>query len=334
MNELKSIDNEYQKIKEQRKGEKKDLIKCFKYVQDISNLINRINKISENVIQQKKSELIKIYEKEKKEIINDIINLTYIIFMNDEDDPMFDPKLIIEKIQKSFFYEEFKNNYKLKEIEIKYIMIEAEQNNNYLNALEKLKEMQKNIADYSLNNEINNSIEDCHIEIANNEKREIKKLLEKKEFDIAIKKYQNLLNNQNLFKFIYKEYLTILEHIIKIKINNETKEIPEIQIYKGFIKQNKDKIKNIKRYIQKLNTLELNKNLIKEEEIKDIGNIDLIFSNNNHIQIERKNVDYYLEQIEKDLPEGELDEKLKDFIYKQINKYDEEIKNNYVNTKK
>ena len=100
MNELISIDNEYQKIKEQRKGEKKDIINYYKYVQDISNLIIRINNISEKIIQQKKSELIKIYEKERKEIIYDIINLTYISVNNDEVDLLFN-KSLIEKIKKS-----------------------------------------------------------------------------------------------------------------------------------------------------------------------------------------------------------------------------------------
>ena len=132
MNELKSIDNEYQKIKEQRYGEKKDLKRCYQHVQDIANLIKRINNISENVIQQKKPELIKMYEKEKKAIINDIINLSYEPFSSKEDDDIVpDYKSLIQNIQNSFFYEECKNNHKLKEMEIKYIMIEAEKNNDY-----------------------------------------------------------------------------------------------------------------------------------------------------------------------------------------------------------
>ena len=115
MNELKSIDNEYQKIKEQRYGEKKDLKSCYQHAQDIANLIKRINNISENVIQQKKHELIKIYEKEKKDIINEIINLSYESFNSEEEaDKEPDYKSLIQNIQNSFFYEECKNKYKVK----------------------------------------------------------------------------------------------------------------------------------------------------------------------------------------------------------------------------
>ena len=63
MNELKIIDNEFQKIKEQRFGGKKDLKNCYQHAQEIDNLIKRIKNINEEVIQQKKPELIKIYKK-------------------------------------------------------------------------------------------------------------------------------------------------------------------------------------------------------------------------------------------------------------------------------
>ena len=80
-------------------------------------------------------------------------------------------------------------------------MIEAEENNNDLNAIEKLKEKQKNIADNSLNEQIKNYIEYCYKKNANNEKLEIKKLLEKKEFDVAVKKIYDK-NMKNLMRFI------------------------------------------------------------------------------------------------------------------------------------
>ena len=155
MNELKSIDNEYQKIKEQRYGEKKDLKSCYQHAQDIAYLIKRINNISENVIQQKKHELIKIYEKEKKDIINEIINLSDDYFNSEEEaDKEPDYKSLIQNIQNSFFYEECKNKYKVKKMEIEYIWIEAQQNEDYQTAIEKLKEMDKIVAEYGLNKEI------------------------------------------------------------------------------------------------------------------------------------------------------------------------------------
>ena len=337
MNELKIIDNEFQKIKEQRFGGKKDLKNCYQHAQEIDNLIKRIKNINEEVIQQKKPELIKIYEKEKKTIINEIINISHIPFSNDDNDDIVpDYKSLIQNIQNSFFYEEYKNNYKLKEMEIKYIMIEAEQNNDYPKALEKLKEMEKIVADCSLNKEIRIYKEDCQNAIANIEKMEIDKLLKKQEFDEAIKKYQKLLNNKNLFIFTYKEYLDTLNYIIKIKIQNETKEIPEIRLFKDFIIQNKDKIKYFQRYMKKINKYELLSNASNEEQKKELINIDIIFNNHNHNQIERKNVDYYLEQIEKFVPEEELEEfeQLKDFIYEQIKNFDNEVKDNYRNSKK
>lgn len=45
MNELKIIDNEFQKIKEQRFGGKKDLKNCYQHAQEIDNLIKKIKNI-------------------------------------------------------------------------------------------------------------------------------------------------------------------------------------------------------------------------------------------------------------------------------------------------
>ena len=304
MNELKSIDNEYQKIKEQRYGEKKDLKSCYQHAQDIANLIKRINNISENVIQQKKHELIKIYEKEKKDIINEIINLSYESFKSEEEaDKEPDYKSLIQNIQNSFFYEECKNKYKVKKMEIEYIWIEAQQKEDYPTAIEKLKEMDKIVAEHCLNEEIKKFKDECQKAIINKEKMEIKKLLEKQEFDEAIKQYQKLLNDENLFDFTYNEFLKALEYIIKLKIQNEAKEIHEIKIYKDFIIQNKNKMQYFKTHLKKINYLEKYNNNSKEEKEKELTNFNLIFNNKSHHHIERKNVDYYLEQIEKFVPE-------------------------------
>ena len=68
MNELKSIDREYQRIKTELKEKKNDLNAYYKIVQDISDLIKRINKRSELVIIQKRNELINIYLKDKNNV--------------------------------------------------------------------------------------------------------------------------------------------------------------------------------------------------------------------------------------------------------------------------
>ena len=340
MNELKSIDFEFQQIKEQRKESKNNLSLCYQHAKSITNLIARINKISEAVIQQKKPQLIKIYQKEKKSIINDIINYSYMSFMNEKNDDYENEEVdfasLLLNIQKSDFYQECKDNYKLKEMEIKYIVIEAEQNNDYKTALTKLTEKEKIIVDLSLKQEIKNYIENCKIAIINNEKKEIKKLLERKQFDEVITKYQSLIGNNDFFEYAYKEYLNVLEYIIINKLQNEKKEIPEIKLYKDFLSVYKKKIKGVKRYIKKLETFESSKDKIKEIKLEHIGNVDLIFNNNKNNKTERKNVDYYLDQIEKNIPEDKLEEfdNLKEFIYQQILNYDNEANDNYINSKK
>lgn len=333
MNELKSIDNEYQKLKEELKDKKDDLKMCYKNEQDISNLIQRLKNISVDSIRQKKEELIEIYKKERKHKIYDIINLSYMSFMNKDESEEIDYKSLILDIQNSSFYDEYKDNFKIKEMEIEYIMIEAEETNDYLKALEKLKEMEKIVFDYSLKKEIKNYIDECQKAIANNKKLEIKKLLEKQDFNEAIKKFENLLQDKNLFKYTYREYLKTLEYLIQIKINEGNKNINEIQIYKEFIQKNKDNIICPQIYLKKISRYELNNIYEKEEQI---NNIELIFKDKNQMKIERKDVDYYLDEIEKNIPENELEEfyHLRDFIYEQIINFDNEIKNNYINSKK
>ena len=243
MNELKSIDREYQRIKTELKEKKNDLNAYYKIVQDISDLIKRINKRSEKVIIQKRNELINIYLKDKNNVINEIINLSHKIFMSDDESEEIDYKSLIMNIQQSSFYEEVKDNIKLKEMEIKYIMIEAEENNDYSLALKKLEEIQKIVFDYELKAEIEKRINDCRNGFANNKIKGIKKLLEENKFNEAINQYLNLLEDKNIFQYIYKEYAKILEYLIQMKIKSEIKDIPELKIYKDFILKNKDRIK-------------------------------------------------------------------------------------------
>ena len=65
MNELKSIDNEYQKLIEISKEKKDDLKTCYKIVQDISNLIQKLNNISVYSIRQKREELKETHKKKE-----------------------------------------------------------------------------------------------------------------------------------------------------------------------------------------------------------------------------------------------------------------------------
>ena len=336
MNELKSIEKEFQRIKNQSNDEKNDLKICYKTVQDISNIINRINNISDKIVQKNKHKLIEIYQKERKSYINNIINLSYMYFM--DEDSEIDYKLLVHDIQNSLFYEEIKNNYKLKEMEIKYIMLEAEENKDYNTALEKLKDIDELVFDLNLKNEINEDINNCQNAIANIKIKDIQNLLENNKFDDAINNFLDLLNNEKLFKYTYKKFLGTLENIIKIKLNDKINDIPEIKIYKDFITKNKDRIKGYMRYLYKLEKLEPYINFIKNEEKNEIknDNIGISFIDKNQKEIERKDIDYYLDQIEKNIPEEELEEfdELREYIYKQISDYNNESKNNYINSKK
>ena len=103
MEELKSIANQFEDLKEKRKL--KDIKTCYSNITSINNLINRLNNISEEIIRNEKAQLIKIYQEEITKNIEVIIKESNSFFMeniNDEDE-RDNCKNILLDIQKSSF---------------------------------------------------------------------------------------------------------------------------------------------------------------------------------------------------------------------------------------
>ena len=105
-------------------------------------------------------------------------------------------------------------------MELYFIMKELEINND--NTLKKLNEIIKDIFDIELINEAKEYIKYCEINYINNEKIEIKKLLNQKEFDKAKIKYEIILNefkNDYIIRNIKKEYKLLLKNLDNLKYN-------------------------------------------------------------------------------------------------------------------
>lgn len=64
MEELISIDTKYKEIVEKRKL--KDIKICYTNIEDINDLINKLNLLNDPIIDSKKNDLIEIYKKRKK----------------------------------------------------------------------------------------------------------------------------------------------------------------------------------------------------------------------------------------------------------------------------
>lgn len=213
MEELAAIDKRYNEIVKNRKL--KNLKICYSNIEDINDLINKLNQLDEPIINSKKYDLIEIYKKEKKMNINYIIDLSYLYFMNNIDSGN-DYSSVLTDIQNSSFYSNYKNNLKIQTMEFYSIIKELEKTNDYSNILIKLKEFSKNVFDLELKNEIEELIKDCEIKKINNEKNELKKLLHLEEFGKVKIKYENLLKNYKkdyINKNIRLEYNCLLKNI-------------------------------------------------------------------------------------------------------------------------
>jgi hypothetical protein len=218
MEELKRIDEEFNELIQKRK--QNDINICYINIENINNLINRINQLDNPIINNRKNELIEIYKKEIKMNIYYIINLSYIYFM-DNININEDYKSVLLNIKKSKFYTKYKNDIKIIRMEIYYMMEELKINNDYFNVLIKLKEIIKDIYDLELINEIKELIKYCEIYYINNEKKEINKLLDQNEYLKAKLKYEKLLNeykDNNMYKNIKKEYNCLLKNLNNYKI--------------------------------------------------------------------------------------------------------------------
>ena len=211
MEDLRIIDEQFNELIKKRK--QKDIKICYNNIEEINFLISKLNQINHPIFNERKNELIEIYENEINVNIIYIIYLSYAYFMNNIDTEN-DYKSVFVNIQKSSFYDKYKDNIKIKTMELYFLMDELKINNNYYNTLKKLRELISNVFDFELKNEINEFIKYCEIGYLNNEKNEIKKLLNKKEFDKAKIKYEKILNefkSDYITKNLKKEYNSLLK---------------------------------------------------------------------------------------------------------------------------
>jgi len=327
MQELKNIEIKINEIKDRRK--QADIKTCYSNLESLSNIANDLNKLKDLL-----TKMIENYQKEKKLNIEYIIDLSYKSFMDkiDFEESKSELQQFLLDIQKSSFYSEYKNNVKVQLMELRI----SRENIDYRDIIKKLKNLKENIVDEFLSKDIKDYIANCEIEIVNKELEEVKDLLKKKEFGIVIDKMQKLLKeftNENIFQEIVENYVKILENIIEIKMQNRNKNIPEIKIFEDFLKNNRYKIDNSYNYTLKLKALKEKKN-DKKKEIEEKGHSISNENDNNFIQRDRNKVEDYLMKIQKCIPETDLVEfrKCKEYIYQQISNYEEEEKNNFVNS--
>ena len=217
MEELISIDTKYKEIVEKRKL--KDIKICYTNIEDINDLINKLNLLNDPIIDSKKNDLIEIYKKEKKTNINYTINLSYSYFM-DNIDSENDYSSVLKNIQNSSFYSNYKSNLKIQKMEFYYLIEELEKTKDYANILIKIIEFSKNVFDLELKDEVEELIKEVEIK-KNNEKNELKKLLHLQEFGKAKIKYENLLKQYKtdyINKNLRLEYNCLLKQIKDYKI--------------------------------------------------------------------------------------------------------------------
>ncbi len=218
MEELISIDTKYKEIVEKRKL--KDIKICYTNIEDINDLINKLNLLNDPIIDSKKNDLIEIYKKEKKMNINYIINLSYSYFM-DNIDSENDYSSVLKNIQNSSFYSNYKSNLKIQKMEFYYLIEELEKTKDYANILIKIIEFSKNVFDLELKDEVEELIKEVEIKKINHEKNELKKLLHLQEFGKAKIKYENLLKQYKkdyINKNLRLEYNCLLKQIKDYKI--------------------------------------------------------------------------------------------------------------------
>ena len=333
MQELKIIEIRINEIKVRRK--QADIKTFYSNLESYSNIVNDLNRLNDPLIKKYKDNLIENCQKEKKLNIEYIIDLSYESFMDKiffEDSKSELQKLLLD-IQRSSFYLEYKNNIKIQLMEL----IISRESLDYKDFIKKLKNLNENIVDEFLSKDIKDYITNCEIEIVSKELKVVKELLKKKEFGIVIDKMQKLLNEfteENIVQKIVENYLKFLENLIEIEKQNGNKNIQEIKLFEDFLKNNRYKIDNAYNYTIKLKALKGNKN-DKKEKIEEKEN-SIYNENDNFIQIDRNKVEDYLMKIQKCIPEVDLVEfrKCKEYIYQQIYNYEEEEKNNFMNSLK
>ena len=200
------------KILEEKTG-LNDIKTSYSNLETLYEIINKMKEIPDyifpNFSNSKKEFLNKIDENLIKKNIDIIINessksIKKLLEKEDNEDQL---KSVVLDIQKSPFYEEYKDNFKIKEMEINLIMIESETEKDLYNTIEKLIEMDKKVFYRELKGLIKDFIDQCEESIIIKEKREIHELIIQENFEKVFEKYEKLFKDlPNKFNYIYKEY--------------------------------------------------------------------------------------------------------------------------------
>mgnify|MGYP002624949837 CR=1 FL=1 len=320
-----------------------DINVCYSNLKDLHKIIDYIKELPEHFFAErqisKQSSLKMIQEELVDENIKIIINESSKSFEDllGKDDKEEELKKLVTDIQQSSFYDEYKDKYEIKKMEIELIMVEAEKDKDYIKAKEKFNEIKKNVYDLELKETIDEFIESCEDNIMINENREIEKLTLQQKFGEVYDKYEKLISDfPNKFDDIYEDYLSVLENIIKRKIKRKENDIKEIEKYKEFLKKYEDKIPNIRKEMIKIKNFEQKKvmNFLEENEEQQKNEIERNKLNKLFINLKRskESIDYYLDEIAKSIKDENellLFEQTKLYIYEQISYFEDEERNNY-----
>ena len=341
MQKLKDAEKRILEI--EKKGNQEDIKTYFSNLKSLSDVVKDLNKIYDydSICNKNKEKLIEKCNKEKELNIKIIIDLSYSYYNCNMDqiyegDSGNDLKQLLLDIQKSSFYQEYKNNTKIQIMEI----IMPRENIDFRDVITKLKILQKKFFDKDLNKDIKEYIKNFENEIANKEIEEVGELLKNKEYGIVLDKMEKLLKEINIeenFQDTAENYVNILRNIIRTKIEDGNKEIPEFQIFEDFLNKNKYHLDNYQNYKENLKALMKCKNSIKQEmevmEMREKEDISSIFNKNDGSfnKRDRNKAEDYLIEIQKFIPETDKIEfrKCKEYIYKQISNFENEEKNNF-----
>ena len=334
------LDSTMTKFRElSEKTKLKNIEICYSNIEELKQFREKFQNIDDNEGSKKK--MLKLIDDKTGENIDIIINESYYTFKdlrekeNTEDELM----KLVRDIQNSSFYEENKDRYHVKKMEIELIMVEAKKDGDYTKAKGKLIEIDKVVYYLELKELIKELIDICENNCVNKEHRIIVQLIFQQKFEEAYVVYEKLFNDYpNQIHLIYKEYLSFLDNVIMTKIARNELEIIEIEKYKNFVIKYKNKIEDYEKEIKKIKQFEKRKiwknieKFIEKQENEKERKINLMHNVGNAIKRSKESIDYYLDEIEKYVDkEEDLEEfnKTKSYIYEQIYNYENEERNNF-----
>ena len=345
MYKIRNIEKKLDDLKNKR--QQNGIKTCYSNLDSLSDIMQELNNNMNWLVYNHNTKLIEICEKEKNANIQYIINLSFISFI-DNINSNKDFKPLLKDIKKSSFYNEYKNDEKIKKMEnfaeIFDIKNEIEKNNKYRKGLEQFEKLEKQNYDDEIKKILEENIEKCKKGIVNNEIEEIIKQLDQNNFKQAINIFENILNEFkyeiNLSEDIKKTYMLIIERF-ETEIEQGNKYEKELTELEDIINKNKDFLDDYDEFIQSLENLKSmvpGKKMKKKENIKENQIILQKFPDNNKKnKIKRKKEAVgYIKEIKKLIPKDNLKafQKHEQYINEQIINFENEEKINFVNAKK